>query len=118
MSARLAFTSFIVPWNAVAAEFSNDYVERTSIIAYRSMVGWTGGVAFSLFAWSYLFPNTEQYPAGQLNPESYSDFGRVVCCLVITWAPISSLGTGKEIKYLFFSFRQTIDEVGSLLQMN
>jgi Na+/melibiose symporter-like transporter len=119
ISARLAFTFFIIPWNAIAAEFSNDYVERTSIITYRYMVGWTGGVIFSLFAWSYLFPNTEEYPAGQLNPEYYPVFGLVVCCLVILWALISSLGTRKEIPYLLqpvnetprFSFKRTFDEV-------
>ena len=124
ISTRLAFTFFIVPWNAIAAEFSSDYVERTSIITYRYMVGWTGGVLFALFAWTYLFPNTEEYPAGQLNPEYYSVFGLVICCLVITWALISSLGTRKEIRYLLqptaptprFSFRRTIDEVMLALQ--
>ena len=124
ISARLAFTFFIVPWSAIAAEFSNDYVERTSIITYRYMVGWTGGVLFSLFAWTYLFPNTEEYPAGQLNPEYYSVFGLVVCCLVITWALISALGTKKEIRYLLqptkptpsFSFARTFDEVMLALQ--
>ncbi len=124
LSTRLAFTFFIVPWNAIAAEFSSDYVERTSIITYRYMVGWTGGVLFALFAWTYLFPNTEEYPAGQLNPEYYPVFGLVVCCLVITWSLISSLGTRKEIRYLLqpiaptprFSFRRTIDEVKLALQ--
>jgi GPH family glycoside/pentoside/hexuronide:cation symporter len=124
ISARLAFTFFIVPWSAIAAEFSNDYVERTSIITYRYMVGWVGGVAFSLFAWSYLFPNTEEYPAGQLNPEYYEVFGLVVCCLVILWALISSIGTRKEIPYLLqpvnetprFSFKRTFDEVMLALQ--
>ena len=124
VAARLAFTFFIVPWNAIAAEFSNDYVERTSIITYRYMVGWVGGVSFSLFTWSYLFPNTEEYPAGQLNPEYYPVFGAVVGCLVVTWAFISAFGTKKEIPYLLqpinptppFSLRRILDEVILALQ--
>ena len=119
IAARLAFTFFIVPWNAIAAEFSTDYVERTSIITYRYMVGWAGGLAFILFTWSYLFPNTEAYPAGQLNPDSYPIFGLAVGCLVAFWALVSALGTKREIPYLLqprkstpkFSLRRTFDEV-------
>ncbi|MEM7362651.1 MAG: MFS transporter, partial [Pseudomonadota bacterium] len=48
VAARLTFTFFIIPWNAIAAEFSEDYVERTSIITYRYMVGWAGGLSFTL----------------------------------------------------------------------
>lgn len=124
VAARLAFTFFIVPWNAIAAEFSTDYVERTSIITYRYMVGWTGGVAFTVFTWTYLFPNSEAYPAGQLDPTHYSTFGLVVGGLVVLWALISSLGTRREIPYLLqpvnetprFSFRRTFDEVMLALQ--
>ncbi|MEM7018212.1 MAG: MFS transporter, partial [Pseudomonadota bacterium] len=119
VAARLMFTFFIIPWNAIAAEFSNDYVERTSIITYRYMVGWVGGVSFSLFTWSYLFPNTEEYPAGQLNPEYYPVFGAVVGFLVVVWALISAFGTKKEIPYLLqpinptprFSLRRILGEV-------
>lgn len=117
--ARLAFTFFIVPWNAIAAEFSTDYVERTSIITYRYLVGWSGGIMFYLFTWAYLFPNTEEYPAGQLNPEYYPLFGMVVGCLVTLWALVSAWGTRKEIPYILqpvkptprFTLKRTFDEV-------
>lgn len=119
ISCRLAFTFFIVPWNAIAAEFSNDYIERTSIITFRYLVGWVGGIAFFLFTWEYLFPNTEQYPAGQLNGDYYPRFGMVVGGLVTLWALVSSLGTRKEIPFLLqpvdsvprFSLQNAFDEV-------
>lgn len=118
-TAGLAFTFFMIPWSAIAAEFSNDYVERTSILTYRWLARSAGGMAFTLFAWSYLFPNTAEYPAGQLNPAHYPTFGLVVCCLVIFWALAASFGTKKEIRYLLqpvkptprFSFVRTFDEV-------
>ena len=121
---RTAFTFFMIPWNAIAAEFSNDYVERTLIITYRYMVGWTGGVLFSIFTWNYLFPNTDAYPSGQLNPEHYSTFGLVVGGLMMTWALISAWGTRSEIPYLLqpvnptppFSFRRAFDETVLALQ--
>lgn len=119
IAARLAFTFFIVPWNAIAAEFSNDYVERTSIITFRYLVGWVGGVMFFLFTWEYLFPNTQEFPAGQLNGEYYPRFGMVVGGLVVLWALVSALGTKKEIPYLLqpiastprFTLKNAFDEV-------
>jgi GPH family glycoside/pentoside/hexuronide:cation symporter len=124
LTARLAFTFFYVPWSAVGAEFSNDYVERTSIITYRYMVGWTGGLTFNLVTWNYIFPDSELYPAGQLNPENYPLFGFAVCCLVILWAFISTHGTRKEIPYLLqptkptpkFSFSSVFSDVHLALQ--
>ncbi len=124
VSVRTAFTFFMIPWSAIAAEFSNDYVERTLIITYRYMVGWTGGVLFGLFTWTYLFPNSEAYPSGQLNPEHYSTFGLVVGGLMMTWALISAWGTRSEIPYLLqpvkptpaFSFRRAFDETVLALQ--
>ena len=119
IAARLAFTFFIVPWNAIAAEFSNDYVERTSIITFRYLVGWVGGVMFFLFTWEYLFPNTEEFPVGQLNGDYYPRFGMILGGLVVLWALVSALGTKKEIPYLLqpiastpnFSLRNAFDEI-------
>lgn len=115
---RTAFTCFMIPWNAIAAEFSNDYIERTLIITYRYMVGIAGGVTFSMFAWTYLFPNTETYPAGQLNPEHYSSFGLITGILMMLFALVSAGGTKKEIPYLLqpekptpsFSLSRVFDE--------
>lgn len=117
--ARLAFTFFIVPWNALAAEFSEDYVERTSIITFRYLVGWIGGITFYLFTWQYIFYNTEAYPAGQLNPDHYQNFGIIVGVLVTVWALVSTLGTRKEIPYILqptqptprLSFTRVLEEV-------
>ena len=124
VSARLAFTFFYVPWSAIGAEFSQDYVERTSIMTFRHLVGWVGGIAFYLIAYTYLFPNSEEYPVGHLNPDAYATFGLAIGVLVIIWALVSSLGTVKEIPYLLqptrdtpkFSFRRTFDEVVLALQ--
>ncbi len=116
--ARIAFTFFYVPWSALAAEFSDDYIERTSIITYRYLVGLFGGLGFTLFTWTYLFPNTEEFPSGQLNPDSYPVFGVFVGVVVVVCTLVSSLGTRREIPYLLqpkessvpFSFRRTLRE--------
>ncbi len=116
---RVAFTFFVVPWNALAAEFSSDYVERTSIITYRYLVGWIGGVAFTFSVYSLVFAPTETYPAGQLNPDNYPLFAIVVASFMTLWALLTTHLTRPEVPYLLqpvqatprFSFRFIAGEV-------
>ncbi len=43
---RLSFTFFSVPYAAMAAELSEHYEERTTIMTYRIALGWLVGVIF------------------------------------------------------------------------
>lgn len=78
LGVRVAFTSFAVPWNAVAAELSEDYRERTSIITCRIMVGWVGGIIFIFLMYSFVFPATAENENGLLVLSNYRVFGIVV----------------------------------------
>ncbi|MEM7218647.1 MAG: MFS transporter [Pseudomonadota bacterium] len=114
---HIAFTFFVVPWNALAAEYSDDYVERTSIIAYRHLVGWIGGVVFAFCVLTYVFASTEQHPAGQLNPDAYPVFAVVLGSLMTLWVLITTHLTRREVPYLL----QPVDaasrvSVGALLR--
>jgi Na+/melibiose symporter-like transporter len=100
MLTRLAFTFFVVPWNALAAEFSEDYEERTSIITYRVMVTWIGGVTFIFAIYSLVFPTTEAYAAGQLNPAGYPLFAICLGATVSTWCILTTHLTRRETPYL------------------
>ena len=55
---RVSFSFFAVPWGAIAAELSEDYDERTVIIAYRMLVGLVGGGLFIFFIYG-VFPASE-----------------------------------------------------------
>ena len=55
---RGMMTLYFVPWAAIASELSDDYHERTSVMAYRYAVGWAVAVAFPLFVYSFLLPST------------------------------------------------------------
>ncbi len=100
LATRLSLTFFSVPWNALGAEFTNDYVERTSIIAFRFIVGWIGGAAFSFSMYTLVFVSSEEYPAGQLNPANYPLFAIVVASLITFWCLLTTHMTRKDIKYL------------------
>ena len=104
---RVAFTFFVVPWNAVAAEFSSDYVERTSIITYRYLVGWIGGTIFSFSVYSLVFSPSAEYPAGQLNPDNYPTFSVVVAGFITLWALLTTHLTKKEVPYLLQPVKPT-----------
>jgi Na+/melibiose symporter-like transporter len=104
---RLAFTFFVVPWNAVAAEFSSDYVERTSIITYRYLVGWIGGTIFTFSVYSLVFSPTAEYPAGQLNPDNYPTFAIVVAGFITLWALLTTHLTKREVPYLLQPVKPT-----------
>lgn len=107
LATRTAFTFFIMPWHALAAEFSDDYVERTSIITYRYMVGWIGGVIFSFSMYTYVFTSSPEYPAGQLDPGNYPLFAMITGGLVTLWCLLTTHLTRREVPYLLQPVNET-----------
>lgn len=97
---RGLMTLYLVPWSAIAAELSDDYDERTSVMTFRFAVGWIIGVAFPLFVLTYVMPSTTEYPVGQLNPESYRPMALYAGILLTGGALTTTLLTRREIPYL------------------
>jgi GPH family glycoside/pentoside/hexuronide:cation symporter len=104
---RGLMTLYFVPWAAIAAELSDDYYERTSVMAYRFAVGWFVGVGVPLFIYTFVMPGTADYPIGQLNPAGYPKMALIVACLMTFGALATTLLTWREIPYL----RQHVGEV-------
>jgi len=97
---HMSFTIFVVPWNAIAMEFTSDYAERTEIVAWRLVAGWVGGVAFSFGMYTFIFSASDAFHQGQLNPANYSMFAVVAGCLVTFWCLFTTHATRREIPYL------------------
>ncbi len=55
---RVLMTFFFVPWAAIAAELTDDYAERTSVMSFRFAIGWLIGISFPLFVLTVLMPST------------------------------------------------------------
>ncbi len=64
IATRVSMAFYLVPWNALFAEFSDDYAERTSIITFRYLVGWTGGVIFTFCHVDVHFPELRRVCEG------------------------------------------------------
>ena len=119
IAVRTSMTLFLVPWSAMMAELSTDYVERTDIVKYRFALGWVGGVAFTFLTWTYIFPSTEAYTPGHLNPEGYPLFATVLAVLVFFAVLITTHFTRSEIPFLQpppetperFGWRRVVREV-------
>ncbi len=120
---RGLMTLYFVPWAAIAAELSDDYHERTSVMSFRFAVGWTVGVGFPFFLFS-LMPGSPEFPKGQLDPSAYPRLAVSAGLLLSLGALSTTLLTWREIPYLrhhigevaAFSVGQTIRELRQALQ--
>lgn len=66
-------TIYTTPYNALGAELSKDYHERTSIQAIKTvffLLGLFFGAAITLVLF---FKSTSEFPIGQLNPKAYKN---------------------------------------------
>ncbi len=115
---RISMTLFQVPWNAMFAEFSDDYAERTQIVVFRYLLGVIGISVFTVCTWTFIFPNTEEFSPGQMNPDAYSTFAVVLGVTVAIAVVITTHLTRNQIPYLLqpeqtekFSLNKVIAEV-------
>lgn len=85
---RQFMTFFHTPHLALGGELSRDYLERSKVMSWNNISGWVGAAGMGLFALSYVFKATPEYPRGLLNPEPYGPFawGLGVAALVILFS--------------------------------
>jgi glycoside/pentoside/hexuronide:cation symporter, GPH family len=97
---RVMLTVFQVPYLALGAELSEDYVERTTIATYRTSFGFFSGVTIAIIAYSIFFPQTKAYLLGQMNAEGYPGFGLFCAVIITVMAAACIYLTRKEIPVL------------------
>jgi len=98
--ARTAMTAYSVPHLSLGAELSNDYDDRTSIVAIRSFMGLGGGIVAGLVGLGYFMRSTPEYTNGQLNPEAYPAFAFVFAIAIFISITASGIGTHSRIRHL------------------
>ena len=104
---RTAMTLFLVPWTAMMAELSDDYTERTTIVTYRYFFGWVFGASFTVATYTFIFPSTEAFTPGHLNPDGYVTFAAVVSTFVFFAVLFTTHFTRKEVQYLIQPINET-----------
>ena len=97
---RVMLTMFNVPHNALGAELSRDYQERTKIVSYRTFLGYVGGIVLSVIALNSFFKASETHTNGMLNTEGYTSLGALAGIIAFIAMIICILGTKHTIPYL------------------
>lgn len=95
--AKTFITIYTTPYTALGAELSNDYHERTSIQAIRTMFFLMGIMTATVASLFIFFNPTEQYPIGQNNPEAYLNLGLFTTIIGVIFAVICIVTTSKYI---------------------
>jgi GPH family glycoside/pentoside/hexuronide:cation symporter len=88
MGLRAFVSMYNIPYFALGGEMSDDYVERTRIVAWRLLAGIITGVAMTALAFSVFFTGK----AGLQRAEAYPAFGWTTASLIGASALICCLG--------------------------
>ncbi|GGB80340.1 MFS transporter [Henriciella pelagia] len=91
---RLAFTFYDVPSTALAAELTQDYDARTSLMSFRYFFGWFGGLSIQILLLWVLLQNDFTNIAG------WNTYGLVAAACIFAAVLICAAGTHRHIRHL------------------
>lgn len=99
---RTIITFYETPGAALAAELTQDYNQRSSLLGWRYYFGWSGGNIMTVVSFALIFPlfATAAIPNGQFNPAAYRVYALVACAIIFVSIMVSALGTHRHIKDL------------------
>lgn len=100
---RISISLFQVPYFALGAELSDDYAERSTIVASRVLFTIIGQVAFPILAFGVFLAG----PHGQWNHAAYSPLALSCAAIAVVAALIATLGTLRERPRLHTASTQT-----------
>ncbi len=103
ISLRILMTFFLVPYYALGAELTENYRDRTALVAIRNMFSFFAAMILSMVGFMIFFKSTDAYPQGQLNPEAYPAFALTFAIVSIITMLIATRGTQSQIPFLHTS---------------
>ena len=123
IAVRATMSAYLVPHNALGAELTDDYHDRTSIVGYRTVFGVLGSFATTVLGLFYFLRATPEYPVGQLNPHAYPPYALFFSIAAVAAVLICALGTHSRIPMLLaprhvherFSLRRLATELRDAL---
>jgi len=98
--ARSFMTFFQIPHNALGAELSPDYGERSRIWGFAQLFGWLGGGSFAAFAYIRVFATTDAFENGLLNPAAYPHLAALGCLYIFVGIVLSTAFTQRAARQL------------------
>jgi len=93
-------SAYEAPHLALGGELSDDYIERSSVMAYNTFFAWVGDAVTALVALKLFFKATEQFPNGALDPANYPAFAFWTALTLLVLRFYSAFATVSRIPYL------------------
>lgn len=90
---RTAISFYEIPSSALAPELTSDYHERTSILGYRYLFAWIGGMTMSFVTFVFIMAPSPGHPIGQLNPVAYQHYAVAAASVMALAILLSAAGT-------------------------
>jgi glycoside/pentoside/hexuronide:cation symporter, GPH family len=97
---RTFITFYEIPSSSLAAELTDHYDQRTSILSFRFFFGWWGGLTMAVLAFAVFLQPDAMHPVGVLNATGYRHYGLASSVVMALAILISALGTHAQIPYL------------------
>ena len=97
---RLMYTFFEVPSTALAAELTQDYDERTSLMSVRYFFAWVGGLTVQIILFFFLLVPSEGDPSGFFHLPGWHTYGLIGASCILGSIAITSFGTHRHIPHL------------------
>ena len=91
---RAMMTLYYVPHVSLGAELSDDFNERTEVVACRYFFSYVGGIVTYIIGFVVYFPET------QFDTSAYGPFGITLSVLMMGSVLLSALGTQSRIPHL------------------
>lgn len=93
-------SAYEAPHLALGGELSDDYIERSSVMAYNTFFAWVGDAVTALVALKLFFKASEGFPNGALDPTNYPAFAFWVAATLLILRFYSAFATVPRIPYL------------------
>lgn len=93
-------SAYEAPHLALGGELSDDYIERSSVMAYNTFFAWVGDAVTALVALKLFFKASEGFPNGALDPANYPAFAIVTALVLLALRFYSAFATMPRIPYL------------------
>jgi Na+/melibiose symporter-like transporter len=97
---RLGQTFYLVPHDALGAELTDDYKERSSVFGYNSVAQAFLSTVIVLFVYVVIFPSTPEYENGLLNETRYLMLAVMGAPTIAFSVLLCAFGTLDQIPYL------------------
>jgi GPH family glycoside/pentoside/hexuronide:cation symporter len=97
---RLCMTLYYIPHMALGAEMAGDYNQRSTLFAFSGLIGALTAAMTHFTVYLFIFPTTEEFSPGTLDPAGYPKFAWMGAIIMIAALFYCVWGTRKEIPYL------------------